>query len=129
KQLPGLALTVFGRFRDYQDAVTTKNPDAVVAITPLLDLDHTKATLQGMRGGKDWEPYLLVTTAAASPASWAGTTVGIVDLLGRDGTQAFAANAVGSTEVKVKRVAKIEDLLPLLEFSASDAVLVPSSAV
>jgi len=129
KQLPGLALTVFGRFRDYQDAVATKNPDAVVAITPLLDLDHTKATLQGVRGGKEWEPYLLVTTAAGAPASWAGKTVGIVDLLGRDGTQAFAANAVGSTEVKVKRVAKIEDLLPLLEFSAADAVLVPSSAV
>jgi hypothetical protein len=129
KQLPGLALTVFGRFRDYQDAVTTKNPDAIVAITPLLDLDHTKATLQGVRGGKEWEPYLLVTTAAGAPSSWTGKTVGIVDLLGRDGTQTFAANAIGSTDVKVKRVAKIEDLLPLLEFSAADAVLVPSSAV
>ena len=129
KQLPGLALTVFGRFRDYQDSVATKNPDAVVAITPLLDLDHTKATLQGVRGGKEWEHYMLVTTAAGPPASWTGKTVGIVDLLGRDGTQAFATAAIGSSDVKVKRVAKIEDLLPLLEFSAADAVLIPSSAV
>jgi hypothetical protein len=129
KQIPGLALTVFGRFRDFQDGVATKNPDAVMAITPLLDLDHTKAALQGVRGGKEWEPYLLVTAGAGPPPAWAGKTIGIVDLLGRDGTQAFAQAAIGSNEIKVKRVAKIEDLLPLLEFSAADAVLVPGSAV
>jgi hypothetical protein len=129
KQLPGLALTVFGRFRDFQDGVVKMNPDAIVATASLLDLDHTKATLQGVRAGKDWEPYMLVTAAAGPPLSWAGKTVGIVDLLGRDGTQAFAADAVGSSDVKVKRVVKIEDLLPLLEFSAADAVLIPSSSV
>lgn len=129
KQLPGLAVTVFGRFRDFQDGVATKSPDAIMAITPLLDLDHTKPALQGMRGGKDWEPYLLVTANPTPPSSWGGKTVGVVDLLGRDGTQTFAATAVGNPDVKVKRVTKIEDLLPLLEFSAADAVLVPSSAV
>ena len=129
KQLPGLALTVFGRFRDFQDGVATKNPDAVIAITPLLDLAHTKAALQGVRGGKDWEPYHLVTAAGAAAPAWAGKTVGIVDLLGRDGSQTFAQAAVGSNDIKVKRVAKIEDLLPLLEFSAADAVLVPGSSV
>ena len=84
-----------------------------------------------MRGGKEWEPYLLLMTAAAAAAagtnkpSLAGKTVGIVDLLGRDGTQAFAAAAAGTPDVKVKRVAKIEDLLPLLEFSAADAGVDP----
>jgi hypothetical protein len=129
KQLPGLALTVFGRVRDFQDSVATKNPDAVMAIASLLELDHTKAALQGVRGGKEWEPYLLVTTASGPPAAWTGKTIGIVDLLGRDATQTFAQTAIGSNDVKVKRVAKIEDLLPLLEFSAADAVLVPASAV
>lgn len=129
KQLPGLAVTVFGRFRDFQDGMDTKNPDAILAIAPLLDLDHRKPALQGVKGGKEWEPYMLVTASPNPPASWGGKTVGIVDLFGRDRTQAFAATAVGSKDVKVKRVAKIEDLLPLLEFSATDAVLVPSSAV
>jgi hypothetical protein len=129
KQLPGVALTVFGRFRDFQDGVATRNPDAIIAITPLLDLDHTRVTLQGVRAGKESEPYMLVTTSAGPPASWAGKTVGIVDLLGRDGTQSFAATAIGSTEAKVKRVAKIEDLLPLLEYSVADAVLIPASSV
>jgi hypothetical protein len=135
KEMPGVAVTVFGRLRDFQDSIATKNPDAIVAIAPLLEQAQAKPALLGMRGGKEWEPYLLVMTGAAAAAagttkpSLAGKTVGIVDLLGRDGTQAFAAAAVGTPDVKVKRVAKIEDLLPLLEFSAADAVLIPSSAV
>ena len=136
KELPGLTVTVFGRLRDFQDAVATKNPDGIVAIAPLLELAQVKPTLQGVRGGKEWEPYMLVMSAGAGGGddnsrklSLAGKTVGIVDLLGRDGTQAFAATALGTSDVKVKRVAKIEDLLPLLEFSAADAVLIPSSAV
>ena len=135
KELPGLAVTVFGRLRDFQDSIASKNPDAIIAIAPLLEQAQAKPSLLGMRGGKEWEPYLLLMTAAAAAAagtnkpSLAGKTVGIVDLLGRDGTQAFAAAAAGTPDVKVKRVAKIEDLLPLLEFSAADAVLIPSSAV
>jgi hypothetical protein len=135
KELPGLAVTVFGRVRDFHDSIASKNPDAIIAIAPPLEQAQAKPSLLGMRGGKEWEPYLLVMTAAAAAAagttkpSLAGKTVGIVDLLGRDGTQAFAAAAIGTPDVKVKRVAKIEDLLPLLEFSAADAVLIPSSAV
>ncbi len=102
RELPGLAVTVFGRLRDFQDSVATRNPDAIVAIAPLLEQAQAKPTLLGVRGGKEWEPYLLVMTGAAAAAagstkpSLAGKTVGIVDLLGRDGTQAFAAAAVGT---------------------------------
>jgi len=127
RQLPGLAVTVFGRFKDFQDGVTTKRPDAILAIPPLLDLDHTKPTLQGAKAGRDWEPYVLVL--ASNTQSLSGRTVGVVDLLGRDGTQAFATSLLKTPDVKVKRVAKIEDLLPLLEFSAADAILMPSAMV
>jgi hypothetical protein len=130
KQLPGIAVTVFGRFRDFQDVVATKRPDAILAIPPLLDLDHTKPTLQGAKGGRDWEAYVLVSAGGSSqPGSLSGKTVGVVDLLGHDGTQAFAASVLKTSDVKVKRVAKIEDLLPLLEFSAADAILIPSGVV
>jgi hypothetical protein len=57
----------------------------------------------------------------------AGKTIGVVDLLGRDGTQAFVAGLLKEKDLKIKRVAKIEDLLPLLEFSAADGVVLPSS--
>ena len=57
----------------------------------------------------------------------AGKTIGVVDLLGRDGTQSFLNGLLKATDVKIKRVAKIEDLLPLLEFSAADGIVLPSS--
>lgn len=129
KQLPAIAVTVFGRFRDFQDVVATRRPDAILTIPPLLDLDHTKPTLQGVRGGREWEEYVLVFTGANQAASMSGKTVGIVDLLGHDGTQAFAASLLKTADIKVKRVAKVEDLLALLEFSAADAILLPSAGV
>ena len=130
KQLPSMAVTVFGRFRDFQDVVATRRPDAILAIPPLLDLDHTKPALQGAKGGRDWEAYVLVSAGGSNqPTSLSGKTVGVVDLLGHDGTQAFAASMLKTPDIKVKRVAKIEDLLPLLEFSAADAILLPGAVV
>jgi hypothetical protein len=126
-RLPGLTVTVFGRFRDFQDAFATKPPAAVLAVAPLLEQEHQKVTLQGMRGGKDWEPYVLVSVGPMK--SLDGKTVGVVDLFGHDGTQAFAANLLKTNDVKTKRVAKIEDLLPLIEFSAADGILIPAAGV
>jgi hypothetical protein len=126
-RLPGLVVTVFGRFRDFQDAFATKPPAAVLAVSPLLEQEHQKVTLQGVRGGKDWEPYVLVSVGPMKALG--GKTVGIVDLFGHDGTQAYAANLLKTNDVKIKRVAKMEDLLPLIEFSAADAILIPAAAV
>jgi len=126
-RLPGLTVTVFGRFRDFQDAFATKPPAAVLAVSPLLEQEHQKVTLQGVRGGKDWEPYVLVSVGPMKSVD--GKTVGVVDLFGHDGTQTFAASLLKTNDVKIKRVAKIEDLLPLIEFSAADAILLPAAGV
>ena len=103
-RLPGLAITVFGRFRDFQDAFASKPPAAVLAVSPLLEQEHQKVTLQGVRGGKDWEPYVLVSVGPMK--SLGGKTVGLVDLFGHDGTQALAANLLKTNDVKIKRVAR-----------------------
>jgi hypothetical protein len=126
-RLPGLTVTVFGRFRDFQDAFASKPPAAVLAVSPLLEQEHQRVTIQGTRGGKDWEPYVLVSVGPMKSVD--GKTVGIVDLFGHDGTQAFAASLLKTNDVKIKRVAKIEDLLPLIEFSAADAILIPQAGV
>ena len=128
QQLPGLGVTVFSRYRDLEDASATAKPDGLVAITPILQQRGQKPVLQGTRSGKDTEPYLLVSVGALD-GSLSGKTIGAVDVMGRDGTQAFVAGLVKTKDVKVKRVAKTEDLLPLLEFSAADAILIPSSAM
>jgi hypothetical protein len=128
-KLPGLAVTVFGRFRDFEEAMTARRPDAVIGLQVLLGARNLPVLLQGHRGDKDWEPYVLLSTGAAVDASLSGKMIGVVDLLGRDGTQEFATKLLKTTDLKLKRVTKVEDLLPLLQFSAVDAVLVPAAAV
>jgi hypothetical protein len=125
--LPALSVKVFATYRDFDGAAASGHPDAVVLIPPVLEARGKKATLQGLRAGKDWEPYVLASVGKPLEGPLSGKTIGVVDLLGRDGTQAFVAQLVKAADVKVKRVAKVEDLLPLLEFSAADAVLVPSA--
>jgi hypothetical protein len=117
EHLPELAVTV----------LSNGHPDAVVSITPVLEQRGKTASLQGQRGGRSTEPYVLVSVNQPLEGSLAGKTIGVVDLLGRDGTQTFLNGLLKATDVKIKRVAKIEDLLPLLEFSAADGVVLPSS--
>jgi hypothetical protein len=125
--LPGLTVKVFGTFRDFDGAAATDNPDALLVIPPLLEARGKKATLQGTRGGKESEPWVLVSVGKPLEGPLAGKTIGMVDLLGRDGTQAFIGKVTKDKDFKVKRVAKVEDLVPLLEFSAAQALLVPSA--
>jgi len=127
QSLPDLGVIVFGRFRDFEEGLTNGHPDAVLSIAPVLQQHGKTASLQGQRGGKSTEPYLLASVNQPLQGSLAGKTIGFVDLLGHDGTQAFLNGLLKTTDIKVKRVAKVEDLLPLLEFSAADGVVLPSS--
>jgi hypothetical protein len=126
-RLPGLSITVFGRFRDFDEAANAAQPDAMLSITPVLEARGKKPALQGMRGGKGTEAYVLASVGQPLGASLSGKTIGVVDLLNREGTQTFFTGLLKATDVKLKRVAKMEDLLPLLEFSAADGIVLPSS--
>jgi hypothetical protein len=127
-RMPSLTVTVFGRFRDFEEAMTSRRPDAVVALQPLLASQNVPVALQGLRGEHDSEPYVLLSPEQVD-GSLSGKVIGVVDLLGRDGTQQFVTKLLKTPDLKLKRVTKMEDLLPLLQFSAADAVLVPASAV
>jgi hypothetical protein len=129
QHLPALEVTVFSRYRDLEDASAAGSPDALVAISPVLQRRGGKPALQGTRDGKDVEPYLLVSVDNILDGPLSGKTIGAVDVMGRDGTQSFVVALLKTNDVKVKRVAKTEDLLPLLEFSAADGILIPSSAL
>jgi hypothetical protein len=128
-QLPDLTVTVFGRFRDFEEGVVNSHPDAMVSITPVLQQRGKTPTLQGQRAGKSSEPYVLASVNQPIEGPLTGKSIGVVDLLGRDGTQVFLNSLLGVTDVKVKRVAKLEDLLPLLEFSAADGIVFPASTL
>lgn len=129
ERLPRLSVTVFGRFRDFEEGMLTSHPDAILSITPVLKLAGKTATLQGRREGSGSEAYVLASVNQPLEGSLSGKSIGVVDLLGRDGTQAFLNDLLKATDVKVKRVAKVEDLLPLLEFSAADGIVLAGSTL
>lgn len=128
QKLPELAVTVFGRFRDLEERMVAERPDAVMALGPLLTLQGVEPAVQGTREGKDKEPYVLLQSSAGNVIG-AGKTIGVVEVLGRSGTRDLVVSLLKNNEVKLKYVTKLEDLLPLLQFAAADAVLVPRAAV
>ena len=128
QHLPDVAVTVFGRFRDFEEVFGSVRPDAVLCITPVLEYRNEPVTLQGRRGGESVEAYVLASEGQPLNGSLAGKTIGVVDLMGREGTQSFLNRLLKTSDVKMKRVSKIEDLLPLLEFSEADGVVLPRSA-
>jgi hypothetical protein len=128
-KLSGLSVTVFGRFRDLEEAMAARPPDALIALDALVSSVGFAPALRGTRANQDWEPYALVSVGDTLDSSLSGKTIGAVDLLGRDGTQRFVERMVGVPDIKVKRVTKTEDLLPLLQFSAADAVFAPRAFV
>jgi hypothetical protein len=125
-KLSGLEITVFSRFRDFDATSNIRKPDALLSILPVLESRGAKPVLQGMRAGKATEAYVLASVGQALSGSLSGKTIGAVDLLNRDGTQRFISGLL-KTDIKIKPVAKVEDLLPLLEFSAADGIVLPSS--
>jgi hypothetical protein len=130
KKLPALEITVFGRFRDFEEAMAARPPDAVVGINALLVSQNVPPTLQGFRGNADWETYSLLSVGDAFEGSdLSGKAVGVVDLLGRTATQAFVSKLIGGAEVKVKRVTKREDLLPLMQLALADGIVTPTITV
>jgi hypothetical protein len=128
QQLTGLEVTVFGRFRDFEEGVNQRRPDAVLALQPLLAFMQIAPALQGLRGDRDWEPYVLKSEETALEGAPDARVIGVVDLLGRSGTQQLVSKLLPNRQVELRRVTKLEDLLPLLQFSAAQAVLVPGGA-
>jgi hypothetical protein len=108
---------------DFERALT-EGPDAVLTLPIVLKAHGLSPRLRGQREGSPDEKYCLVgADVAPNPASV--TTVGALDLVGREGTNAFVHGLLGS-EPKVERVTKVEDLLPLLQMQRADAVLLPA---
>lgn len=129
EQLPELDVTVFGRLRDFDERLASGHPDALLSIGPVLQQHGAPPNLQGYRGGKSVESYVLASVNQALEGTLEGKTIGVVELLGRDGTQSFVNRLLKTTNLRVKRVAKIEDLLSMLELSAADGIVVSGSTL
>ena len=120
--LEGIAVTAVGRTADF-DRGLWDGPDGGAGdrlAAPALALPG----LQGLRRGSSEEAYALAgVDAPPDPAKVA--TVGVLDVLGRDGMNRFVLGLLGRLP-RVERVTKVEDLLPLLQLQRVDAIILPS---
>src|SRR5437868_4447046 len=91
-KLPDLSVIVFGRFRDFEEALTTRPPDAVLAAQPLLVARKLNPVLRGMSEGRDVSSVVLLSAGPPLEGSLANRTIGVVDYLGRKGTQELVAS-------------------------------------
>jgi hypothetical protein len=121
--LPQMDVKAVGRVADFERGLE-EGQDAVMTLPLLLGSHGLSAKLQGYRGGVPDERYSLVG-ATTVPAPEHVTAVGALDLLGRDGTNAFVHDLLGS-KPRVERVTKLEDLLPLLQMQKVDGILLPT---
>lgn len=121
--LPGVSVTAVGRIADF-DRALAQGQDAVLALPVVLSARNLQPKLRGHRKGSASESYALVG-ADRLPDAATVQTVGALDLLGREGTNGFVQTLLGRA-VKVERVTKVEDLLPLLQMGRAEAILLPS---
>jgi hypothetical protein len=121
--LPGLSVTTVGRVADFGRALE-EGQDAILTLPIVMKSRGITPQVLGRRAGASEEPYSLVG-ANGPPVVANLRTVGAIEMLDRASTNVLVQNLVGK-QVKVERVTKVEDLLPLLQLSRADAVLLPS---
>ncbi|RLC11206.1 MAG: hypothetical protein DRI57_19260 [Deltaproteobacteria bacterium] len=123
--LPGIEITVFGRYRDFEKKIGTAPPDAILAKGPVVrQVAGYSIKLRGIRDGSADEPYMLLSVdEKVDPGNLAGEAVGVVGILGRKGMKKFVGSYFRPAP-KLRRVLKIEDLLELLVFKMVKAVII-----
>ena len=122
KALPGLEVTTVGRVADFGRSLK-EGPDAVLTLPVVLQAHGMTPQIRGRRAGAIDEPYALLGVDAA-PNIGSLKSVGAIEMLDRAKTNDFVRGLIGR-QVKVERVTKVEDLLPLLQLQRADAVLIP----
>lgn len=122
---PGVDIVVFGRYKDFKEKVLKDNPDAVLTKTPLLEqLLHYDIKYRGLRNGSIRENYVLLSVdKPLSPQELTRIPIGAVDFLGRKEMNRFVKELL-KVPPRLKRVTKIEDLLPLMTFKMAQGILI-----
>jgi hypothetical protein len=124
--LPGMTTTAVGRIADFQRALQDA-PDAVLTLPIVLSAHGLVPTMRGLVRGSTDERYALLGSGGVLEPGRV-TSVGALDILGRDGTNQFVRTMVGA-QARVERVTKVEDLLPLLQMQRVETVLLPTRLV
>jgi len=124
---PDMQISVYGKAKDFKKQIQLVAPDAAITLPVVIDqYSDYKLLLKGEKSESFEEAYFLVSVDnPVSKADLAGKKIGVIDLLGRKPMAAFIKPLLG--DVSIKRVAKAEDLLSLLNFKVVDALFISAS--
>lgn len=119
-------IMVFGRYKDFKALVQQDPPDIIFTIPELLSqFPAYKQYHCGFRNGSCTEEYVIISVGKKIPSdSMSSAIVGTVDFLGKKGMGRLISSLFRKPP-KIKRVIKIEDLIPLLTFNMARAILIP----
>jgi len=130
KTFAGVDVIVFGKYGDFRAKIAADSSAAVLTRPALIDqLPGYEKRLTGVRDGKTEEAYRLVSVGKPVKTDSLGSiTIGVLDFLGKQGMEEFVSSMTRH-HAKVKRVMKLEDLLPLLTFEMAQAILVTDEQI
>ncbi|MBD3418759.1 MAG: hypothetical protein GF398_01450 [Chitinivibrionales bacterium] len=125
RSCPDFEVTVFGRYKDFVLRIKRESPAAIIAHPLIVDSCRGYRTeKKGLYAKKTNESFVLVSLGnPVNTDSLRALTIGVIDFLGRNGMQSFVTQFF-SNQPRIKRVTKLEDLLPLLSFNMVNAILV-----
>jgi hypothetical protein len=122
----GFEIIAFGRHRDLAGMVAGAPPDAIISKPEVVaQFGDYSVVMKGLYKSSTEEQYVLlsidkkVKTDEMTPS----LTVGVLDYFGKKETDAFVHKFL-TGKPRTNRVAKLEDLLPLLSFNMAAAVMV-----
>jgi hypothetical protein len=123
---PALDITVFGRSKDFRKEVVKNRPDAVISLQTVVEaLDAFSPILNGIKDDRQDDDYVLVSVdTQLQLAQIDKEKIGVIDILGRKPMSDYVSTLFGK-KIKLKRVTKVEDLLPLLTFGSVAGLFIP----
>jgi len=127
KDCPSLNVTFYGHHRPLSKAIRQAAPAAFISLEPVVDqtrYDMFERALTGMRDGKDWEPYLLLSREVIDKSKLDQIDIGVVDILSRSKMKVMLSEMLGIEAPKYTPVTKMADLLALLQVKQADGILV-----
>ncbi|MBK6689505.1 MAG: PEGA domain-containing protein [Deltaproteobacteria bacterium] len=118
----------FGRWKELETQLATEKPDAVLGPGSLLKGSGLPPRLEAQIGSAEVASELVAIGKVPPRAQWTNLTIGTVAEGPRSETETTVAGLLGLDKApRVRTVAKIDDLLSLLQFKQANLVIVPTA--
>ncbi len=124
KNCPNFETLAFGRSVDFYIETKNRKPLVIISFDLALKKANYKIFKKGTKNQRSVEDYILFDfNNIIDLKQLDNIRVGGLDILGRDKMEAFLVKSLNAN-IEFVRVAKVEDILPLINFDIADVALV-----